>query len=79
MSVGSAAYLEILWIDMVFNTSEPNASSSFSCIKKCGVDKVKQVGTPQIVSGSIRSISKGDLSLLFLCSTICVFIYIVGN
>jgi hypothetical protein len=71
MSIGSAAYLEIQWIDMVYNTSTANSagtnsSAPFTCDKKCSIDKVKNVGTPKRVSGSSRSTSAVDSSVFIL-------------
>lgn len=63
MSVGSAAYLEIQWIDMVFNTSGPIdgytldtnekrnlAQRSSNCKKVCIIDGIKRIGHPVMVS-----------------------------
>lgn len=60
MTIGEAAYLEIQWIEMVFNTSGPatgydvgNSKAkrrrSGGCGTVCAVDGVRQVGFPEVV------------------------------
>jgi hypothetical protein len=56
MTIGSTAYLQIAWIDMVFNTSGPPTGyearglkdSSGSCSKICAVDGIQQPGFPEV-------------------------------
>ena len=71
MTVGEAAYLEIQWIEMVFNTSGPatgyhaedNDSTSSKSKKRrsggcdtiCAVDGVQQAGFPEVVHQSGKS------------------------
>lgn len=58
MTVGDSAYLDISWVEMVFNTSGPitgypdsstkvKRHSSKKCKSVCIVDGVDVVGTPQ--------------------------------
>lgn len=57
MTIGSAAYLEIEWIDMVFNTSGPATGyvergveeRSNGCRTICAVDGIRQPGFPEVV------------------------------
>jgi len=42
---GNAAYLEIDWIEMVYNTS--STRSGESCVVPCRVDGVQKVGFPE--------------------------------
>ena len=59
MSIGSVAYLDIQWIEMVFNTSGPRhgyptgdnekrnlGRRSGHCKRVCSVDDVERVGFP---------------------------------
>lgn len=65
MTIGSVAYLEIEWIDMVFNTSGPAtgyeerglAERSDSCSTICAVDGIRQPGFPEAVYNASISVA----------------------
>ena len=86
MTIGSAAYLEVQWIDMVFNTSEPitgikqveRRGASSKCRTVCRVDGVKNVGFPEVLYRSSSSTSTMNWStmLLGICSSVAALIYL---
>jgi beta-glucanase (GH16 family) len=47
---GAAAYLEVQWVEMIFNTTD--TVSKNSCKTVCAVDGVKTIGSPEQVSTS---------------------------
>jgi hypothetical protein len=72
MTVGAAAYLDIQWIDMAFNTSGsaagysskksakslvPNEHHKKRCKTVCRVDNVQKLGYPEVIAGSSSAIS----------------------
>ena len=72
MTIGSAAYLGIEWIDMVFNTSGPTAGyeerglekRSASCGTVCAVDGIRQPGFPEVVPKARASVVGNSRSYL---------------
>ncbi|KAI1317718.1 glycoside hydrolase family 16 protein [Xylariaceae sp. FL0255] len=74
MSVGKAAYMQIQWIEMVYNSSDVKAGekrtelgseltlmerSGTSCARICSIDDTTQIGTPVLIqSGTSRAYHK---------------------
>lgn len=57
MEVGSEAYLQIQWIDMVFNNTDktspglnPNPGHGGRCSNICSIDQTKTIGTPVLIA-----------------------------
>lgn len=55
MTVGTEAYLQIQWIDIVFNNTNPNSGSHPSthggrCANICSIDQTRTIGTPVLIS-----------------------------
>lgn len=67
MAVGAEAYLQIQWIDMVFNNTDTNVAAyspktqGGGCANVCSIDQTKTIGTPVLISGSAGG---GQLSFL---------------
>jgi beta-glucanase (GH16 family) len=58
MSVGSAAYLDLLWVEMIFNTADGPLSTDLekagSCKTTCTIDDVQTIGQPELYSAASR-------------------------
>lgn len=57
MTVGSEAYLQIQWIDAVFNNTDPSTgahpnAASGKCSTVCSIDETKVVGIPVLVTST---------------------------
>jgi hypothetical protein len=57
MTVGSEAYLQIQWIDAVFNNTDPSTgarpnAASGKCSTVCSIDETKTVGVPVLVTST---------------------------
>lgn len=58
MSPGSEAYLQIQWIDMVFNNTDtslganPAAAHGARCANVCSIDQTRTIGSPVLISSS---------------------------
>lgn len=75
MTVGQSAYLDISWVEMVFNTSGPisgypenndkvkRGHHSKKCKSVCVVDDVDVVGTPQVRAAAGRMVVQYGLLL----------------
>jgi hypothetical protein len=82
MTVGSAAYLDVQWVEMVFNASpsitggvfKPPAPSNSTCKTVCTIDGVKAVGFPQSRSNAIST----EQRILSLSSIICLIAVVVA-
>lgn len=76
MTVGSAAYLQVQWVEMVFNvsgsadgsTSKSSRDVSKPCSKVCNVDEAKQKDDPKTIS---RATSTFDLKWFAMMYGIC--------
>jgi beta-glucanase (GH16 family) len=58
MAVGSEAYLQIQWIDMVFNNTDTNINYNPNnrhgrCGNVCSIDQTRTIGTPVLISSDI--------------------------
>ncbi len=79
MTVGSAAYLEVQWIDIYFNTSSPmNESTELKrgqasrCLTVCAADGLQQIGNPEVVYCSKSAPFLHNLSLASLYSVLAI-------
>jgi hypothetical protein len=78
MTVGSAAYLDVRWVEMVFNTSasvtggisNPPAPSNSGCKTVCTIDNVKAVGFPQSTNNAIGT----EQRMFGLSSMVCLIV-----
>jgi hypothetical protein len=84
MTIGSAAYLEIQWIDMVFNTSGPATGSperrgletrAARCGTVCAVDGVNQTGFPEVLHKAGSAAPGSALNSLFWVSFLVWWIF----
>ncbi|OTB20275.1 glycoside hydrolase family 16 protein, partial [Daldinia sp. EC12] len=53
MSVGEEAYLQIQWIDIIYNSTgaPPSKRDEQSCVRICSIDETEQIGTPVLLQG----------------------------
>lgn len=58
MSVGKEAYLQIQWIELVYNTTGSSTSKrdDQSCFNICSIDETEKIGAPVLLQGSASSI-----------------------
>jgi hypothetical protein len=56
MSVNSEAYLQIQWIDVVYNNTDPTIgvkpSANAKCSTVCSIDETKTVGVPVLITST---------------------------
>ncbi|KAI1849210.1 hypothetical protein JX265_008620 [Neoarthrinium moseri] len=65
MSVGSEAYLQIQWIDVVYNNTDPAigfkpTATNGKCGSICSIDETKTVGTPVLITTTPQNPSGGQ-------------------
>jgi beta-glucanase (GH16 family) len=51
MQVGTEAYMQIRWIEMVYNITDPGAARPGGCRNVCSIDETSKVGTPVLMTG----------------------------
>ncbi|KAH6843476.1 concanavalin A-like lectin/glucanase domain-containing protein [Chaetomium sp. MPI-CAGE-AT-0009] len=51
MTVGGEAYMQIRWIDMVYNSTDPGAEPGGGCRNVCSIDETTKIGTPVLLTG----------------------------
>lgn len=51
MQVGGEAFMQIRWIEMVYNSTDPGAVRSGGCKNVCSIDETSKVGTPVLMTG----------------------------
>ncbi|KAI1484196.1 glycoside hydrolase family 16 protein [Daldinia eschscholtzii] len=58
MSVGEEAYLQIQWIDIIYNSTgaPPSKRDEQSCVRICSIDETEQIGTPVLLQGGASSV-----------------------
>jgi len=90
MTVGAAAYLEIQWIDMVFNTSGPAMGyeerrrrrnlepRSNGCGTVCAVDGIQRPGFPEIVFKAPSAADSVANSLVYLVWGVPLLVAVLG-
>ncbi|GAB1315324.1 hypothetical protein MFIFM68171_05534 [Madurella fahalii] len=55
MPIGGEAYLQIRWIEMVYNNTDPGAGKSGGCKNVCSIDETTRLGTPVLMtSGGVQ-------------------------
>ncbi|OIW25448.1 concanavalin A-like lectin/glucanase [Coniochaeta ligniaria NRRL 30616] len=50
MSINSQAYLQIQWIEMVYNNTDPQLVKSGKCINVCTIDETSKIGVPALLT-----------------------------
>jgi beta-glucanase (GH16 family) len=58
MTDNAQAYLQMQWIEIVYNNTDPNQIKSGKCVNICSIDETTQIGTPVLISNG------GEFSLL---------------
>jgi hypothetical protein len=67
LDVGAGAYMEVQWIEILFNTS--STSSGNHCRTVCGVDNVSRLGTPEFLySASSRLVPQCTITWVLVMS-----------
>lgn len=54
MKVGDEAYLQVRWIEMVYNNTDPGAGKTGGCKNVCSIDETTKLGTPVLMNGGGR-------------------------
>ncbi len=70
MQVGSQAYMQIRWIEMVYNSTDPGTVKSGGCKNVCSIDETSKVGTPVLMTGggyTLRVVTPWWCFLLMVC------------
>ncbi|KAI0383101.1 glycoside hydrolase family 16 protein [Hypomontagnella monticulosa] len=83
MSVGTEAHLQIQWIEVVYNTTEPAASKTKrdegQCFNVCSIDETSKIGTAVLMQGGASNLLgqlgglTGVFSLASILSAILAF------
>ncbi|KAI1661685.1 glycoside hydrolase family 16 protein [Daldinia decipiens] len=81
MSVGKEAYLQIQWIELVYNATGPSTSKrdDQSCVNICSIDETEKIGAPVLLQGSASSLLgqmgsfAGLVSWVSVLSTVIAF------
>lgn len=50
MTVNAAAYMQIQWIEMVYNNTDPQLVKSGNCINVCTIDETSKTGVPALLT-----------------------------
>lgn len=66
MSVNDEASLQIQWIEMVYNNTDPGATRTGKCVNVCSIDETSKIGQPVLLGGNGTMISRPPSLLLFL-------------
>ncbi|KAI1808434.1 glycoside hydrolase family 16 protein [Daldinia bambusicola] len=74
MSVGEEAYLQIQWIDIIYNTTDSSNSKrdEQSCVNICSIDETDKIGTQVLLQGGASSILSSVGSYAGIISWVCV-------
>ncbi|KAK0629362.1 glycoside hydrolase family 16 protein [Bombardia bombarda] len=51
MSPNGAAYMQIQWIEMVYNNTDPGAVKTGTCVNVCSIDETSKTGQPVLITG----------------------------
>ncbi|KAK0710290.1 glycoside hydrolase family 16 protein [Lasiosphaeria miniovina] len=51
MPLNSEAYLQMQWIEMVYNNTDPGAVKTGKCINVCSIDETTKIGQPVLITG----------------------------
>ncbi|KAL1858141.1 hypothetical protein VTK73DRAFT_7917 [Phialemonium thermophilum] len=52
MSSNEQAYLQIQWIEMVYNSTDPFQVKTGSCLNVCSIDETTRIGTPVLMTNT---------------------------
>ena len=55
MSVNAAAYMQIQWIEMVYNNTDPQYVRSGKCVNVCTIDETSEIGVPALLTNTGES------------------------
>ncbi|KAI8966831.1 glycoside hydrolase family 16 protein [Daldinia sp. FL1419] len=74
MSVGKEAYLQIQWIELIYNTTDSSKSKrdDQSCVNICSIDETQKIGTPVLIQGGASSILGNMRNFVGLVSWVSV-------
>jgi hypothetical protein len=50
MTTNAQAYMQIQWIEMVYNNTDPAFQKSGSCVNVCTIDETSKIGQPALIS-----------------------------
>jgi hypothetical protein len=64
MLVGAQAYLQIQWIEMVYNSTDAGAVKTGGCANVCSIDETSKIGQPVLMTGECRPAALWGCSLL---------------
>ena len=51
MKVNTEAYLQIQWIELVYNNTDPGNVKTGKCVNVCSIDETTRLGTPVLMTG----------------------------
>jgi len=74
MSVGGEAYMQIRWIDMVYNSTDPGAGRQGGCRNVCSIDETTKIGTPVLLTGGgcTRAVPGSAMLSVLSVLTVCL-------
>lgn len=55
MTTHAQAYMQIQWIEMVYNNTDPAFQKSGSCVNVCTIDETTKIGQPALISKDTSS------------------------
>jgi beta-glucanase (GH16 family) len=73
MSVGGEAYMQIRWIDIVYNSTDPGAGRQGGCRNVCSIDETTKIGTPVLLTGGGCTRTVPGSALLYVLSVLTVY------
>ncbi|KAK3380788.1 glycoside hydrolase family 16 protein [Podospora didyma] len=51
MPVNAEAYLQMQWIEMVYNNTDPGSVKTGKCVNVCSIDETTKIGQPVLITG----------------------------
>ncbi|KAL2182200.1 concanavalin A-like lectin/glucanase [Thermothelomyces heterothallicus CBS 203.75] len=83
MPVGGEAFLQIKWIEIVYNTTDEHpgsgggkakedADAEAGCRKVCSIDETSRIGTPVLLSAGTSAVAVSALPWLSALLTVCL-------
>ncbi|KAK1759992.1 glycoside hydrolase [Echria macrotheca] len=52
MAVNTEAYMQIQWIELVYNNTDPGNVKTGKCVNVCSIDETTRLGTPVLITGN---------------------------
>ncbi len=52
MSINDEAAMQIQWIEIVYNNTDPGAAKNGKCVNVCSIDETTQIGQPVLLGGN---------------------------